>query len=59
MWRWLSDIAYPQAQSGLRSKVGEYFRFLYDHEVTDDELNRILWTEANAGSAHYQQFNAA
>lgn len=59
MWHWLSDIAYPQAQSGLRSKVGEYFRFLYDHEVTDDELNRILWTEANAGSAHYQQFNAA
>ncbi|MET4095507.1 ABC transporter substrate-binding protein [Arthrobacter sp. UYCu712] len=59
MWHWLSDIAYPRTQSGLRSKVREYFRFLYDHEVTDDELNRILWTEANAGSAHYQQFNAA
>ncbi len=59
MWHWLSDIAYPRTQSGLRAKVREYFRFLYDHEVTDDELNRILWTEANAGSAHYQQFNAA
>lgn len=59
MWHWLSDIAYPRAQSGLRSKVREYFRFLYDHEVTEDELNRILWTAANTGSANYQQFNAA
>ncbi|MET3921162.1 ABC transporter substrate-binding protein [Arthrobacter sp. UYEF20] len=59
MWHWLSDIAFPQARSGLRGKVREYFRFLYDHEVTEDELNRILWTAANAESANYQQFNAA
>ena len=59
MWHWLTDIAYPQAQSGLRSKVREYFQFLYDHEPTEDELNRILWTDANSQSANYQQFNAA
>lgn len=59
MWHWLSDIAFPQPRSGLRSKVREYFRFLYNHEVTDDEFNKILWTAANAGSAAYQQFNAA
>ena len=43
MWLWLSDIAFPQARSGLRGKVTEYFRFLYNHEPTAAELDKILW----------------
>ncbi|WP_104140346.1 ABC transporter substrate-binding protein [Arthrobacter sp. ZGTC131] len=58
MWHWLADIAFPQQQSPLRGKVTEYFRFLYNHELTAVELDKILWTAANGGSAHYQQFNA-
>jgi iron complex transport system substrate-binding protein len=58
MWHWLADIAFPQQQSPLRGKAAEYFRFLYDHELTAAELDKILWTAANGGSAHYQQFNA-
>lgn len=58
MWHWLSDIAFPRQQSPLRGKVSEYFRFLYNHELTAVELDKILWTAANSGSAHYQQFNA-
>ena len=34
MWHWLTDIAFPRQQSGLRGKVTEYFRFLYNHEPT-------------------------
>ncbi|MET3811288.1 ABC transporter substrate-binding protein [Arthrobacter sp. UYEF3] len=58
MWHWLSDIAFPAARSGLRGKVNDYFRFLYNHEPTAEELGKILWTSANSGSADYQQFNA-
>jgi iron complex transport system substrate-binding protein len=58
MWLWLSDIAYPRARSGLRGKVTEYFRFLYNHEPTAAELDKILWISGNSGSADYQQFNA-
>lgn len=58
MWHWLADIAFPQQQSPLRGKATEYFRFLYNHELTAVELDKILWTAANGGSAHYQQFNA-
>jgi iron complex transport system substrate-binding protein len=58
MWHWLSDIAFPGARSGLRAKVTEYFRFLYNHEPTSQELDKILWTAGNNGSANYQQFNA-
>jgi iron complex transport system substrate-binding protein len=59
MWHWLSDIAFPQQQSLLRNKVVEYFDFLYSHKPSAAELDRILWTTANAGSDHYRQFNAA
>jgi len=58
MWHWLSDIAFPQARSGLRSKVTEYFQFLYNHELSSGELDKILWTAGNSDSADYQQFNA-
>jgi iron complex transport system substrate-binding protein len=58
MWHWLSDIAFPQAASGLRGKVTEYFQFLYNHEPTSGELDKILWTAGNSDSADYQQFNA-
>lgn len=58
MWHWLSGIAFPGARSGLRAKVTEYFRFLYNHEPTPEELDKILWTSGNSGSADYQQFNA-
>ncbi|MEO8282006.1 MAG: ABC transporter substrate-binding protein [Pseudarthrobacter sp.] len=59
MWHWLSDIAFPQQQSLLRNKVVEYFDFLYSHKPTAAELDKVLWTAANAGSDHYRQFNAA
>jgi iron complex transport system substrate-binding protein len=59
MWHWLSDIAFPRQQSLLRNKVVEYFDFLYGHKPTAAELDKILWTTANAGSDHYGQFNAA
>ncbi len=59
MWHWLTDVAYPQQQSRLRDKVTEYFDFLYSHQPTPAELDRILWTSANGESDHYQQFNAA
>ncbi|MET3205463.1 UNVERIFIED_ORG: iron complex transport system substrate-binding protein [Arthrobacter sp. UYEF13] len=59
MWHWLSDIAFPQQRSLLRNKVTEYFDFLYSHKPTAAELDKVLWTAANAGSDHYRQFNAA
>ncbi|MCU1520481.1 MAG: transporter substrate-binding protein [Arthrobacter sp.] len=58
MWHWLSDIAYPQARSGVRSKVTDYFQFLYKHVPAADEMDKILWTAANNESADYRQFNA-
>jgi iron complex transport system substrate-binding protein len=59
MWHWLTDIAFPRPESGLRTRVTDYFGFLYNHQPTGEELDKILWTAANSKSANYQQFNAA
>ncbi|MGF9662585.1 ABC transporter substrate-binding protein [Arthrobacter crystallopoietes] len=59
MWHWLGDIAFPRQQSGVRGKVAEYYKMLYDYEPTAADLDKILWTEQNRQSADYQQFNAA
>jgi iron complex transport system substrate-binding protein len=58
MWHWLSDIAFPQEQSGLRSKITDYYRMLYNYRPTNADVDRILWAEQNRQSADYQQFNA-
>lgn len=58
MWHWLGDIAFPQEQSGLRGKITDYYRMLYNYRPTNADLDRILWTEQNRQSADYQQFNA-
>ena len=58
MWHWLSDIAFPQERSGLRGKIADYYRMLYNYRPTTADLDRILWAEQNGQSADYQQFNA-
>lgn len=59
MWRWLTDIAFPEKTSTLRSKVADYYQFLYAQQPTSAQMNKILWTAANGASANYQQFDAS
>lgn len=59
MWSWLSRIAFPEpAGDSLRSLVVDYYGFLYGHRPSNDQLDKILWTDANRQSASYQQFDA-
>ncbi len=59
MWHWLTDIAFPRPTSELRRTVATYYEFLYSHSLTSAQIDKILWTTANGGSANYQQFHAA
>jgi iron complex transport system substrate-binding protein len=59
MWQWLRSIAFPEAGPGpLRAQLGEDYRFLYNYELTDTDVHRILWTEMNGGSAYYRRLYA-
>lgn len=59
MWQWLSAIAYPHGKAvDLRGEILGYYRFLYGHEPSSAEIDAMLWTHANDGSAAYRQFSA-
>ncbi|MDT7558895.1 MAG: iron complex transport system substrate-binding protein, partial [Pseudonocardiales bacterium] len=59
MWQWLRSIAYPEAGAGqLRAQMHDDYRFLYNYDLTDADVDRILWTDLNAGSANYRRLYA-
>lgn len=58
MWRWLAAIAGGGDAAGLREEMREQYRFLYGHELTDKQIDRILRVDLNAGAAGYERFRA-
>ena len=60
MWRWLSMVA-GTGPGGydLRGRVVEDYRLFYGHVPDDAQLDAILQTSVNDGSAGYGQFHAA
>jgi len=60
MWRWLSQIAYPDGtDGGLKEKVLDDYTFFYGQQPTETQLSEILWTEVNGASADYKPFDQA
>jgi hypothetical protein len=60
MWRWLWMLAHPQHRPfDLRAEVSSSYRLFYDRSPTAAQLDQVLWTSANAGSAHYERFHAS
>jgi iron complex transport system substrate-binding protein len=59
MWRWLSHLVFPADDGAtLRERIRDTYAFLYNYHPTDEDVARILWSEANHGSASYGQFDA-
>lgn len=59
MWQWLSMVAVPTWTGfDLRGQIGSDYRFLYGHAPTGAEIDTILRTGHNDGSADYDQFHA-
>lgn len=60
MWRWLADIAFPSGSpSALRTEIGDDYAFFYGARPSSADVDKMLWIEANKGSASYGQFSAA
>ncbi|MEO6606505.1 MAG: hypothetical protein ABIN55_12985, partial [Aeromicrobium sp.] len=58
MWRWLSQIAYPDGtDGGLREKVLDDYGFFYGQKPTQAQMSSILWAEVNSASADYEPFD--
>lgn len=60
MWTWVAQVAYPDsAPTDLRAEIAEHYDLLYGQTPSPDQIDAMLWLEANAGSAHYEQFDAS
>ena len=59
MWQWLAQVAFPQPTAALRDDIVQYYQFLYGRVPTSAQIDKMLWTDANAGSANYGPFGAA
>ncbi|MEP6648966.1 MAG: ABC transporter substrate-binding protein [Lapillicoccus sp.] len=59
MWRWLHMVAFPnQAPYDLRADVVSSYQRFYGFGPSAAQLDGILRTSTNDGSADYQQFHA-
>jgi iron complex transport system substrate-binding protein len=57
MWKWLTKIVHPgKIDDDLRAEMVEKYRFIYGHDLTDDEIDSILLLDINKAQANYAQF---
>jgi iron complex transport system substrate-binding protein len=56
-WTWLAGLLHPdRVRADLRGDMQSWYRFLYGHELGDQEIDRILFTAENAHSAGYDRY---
>ncbi len=57
MWKWLTKVVHPgMLKDDLRAEMVEKYRFIYGHDLTDDEIDSILLLGINKAQANYSQF---
>lgn len=57
MWWWLAALSHPGiVDVDLRARMRAAYRRLYDHALTDREIDAILQVEVNRGAAEYARF---
>ena len=58
MWAWMHHVLYPgQDTAAFRGDVRAAFDDLFAYEISEDEIDRVLRTDLNRGSAGYEQFD--
>jgi len=54
MWHWTTALLYPgKYKTDLPARIVEGEKFLYNYDIPDDQVDLILRTDINAGSADY------
>lgn len=59
MWRWLATLIQPERfDFDLRADIKEAYRFLYDYELSEAQIDVILQQDLNREAALYERFAA-
>lgn len=57
MWAWMHHVLYPgQDTAPFRDDIRAAFDDLFAYDISADEIDRVLRTDLNRGSADYGQF---
>ena len=57
MWQWAAQLLHPEdANFELRQAMKDTYSFLYDHDLTEAQIDRVLAVGANSGSDNYDAF---
>lgn len=58
-WMWTAILLHPDLfDYDLRAEMRAAYRVLYDHELTDADIDEILWMDMQGGQANYARFAA-
>jgi len=58
-WMWTAELLHPELfDYDLRAEMRAAYRLLYDHELTDADIDGILWMDMQGDQTNYAQFAA-
>jgi iron complex transport system substrate-binding protein len=56
-WMWLANLLHPDIfQYDLRGEMRQAYKTLYDYELTDEDIDGILWVGMQGDATNYAQF---
>nr|WP_319515096.1 ABC transporter substrate-binding protein [uncultured Cohaesibacter sp.] len=57
MWEWLSMVLHPnQFEWPLRKHIAEKYSFIYNYDLSEQQIDGILRMKMNGSAANYSQF---
>lgn len=58
-WMWTANLLHPDLfDYDLRAEMRAAYKVLYDYDLTDADIDEILWIEMQGAQANYAQFAA-
>ncbi|CDZ30530.1 ABC transporter substrate-binding protein [Neorhizobium galegae] len=58
-WMWTANLTQPDVfKYDLRAEMKTAYKALYNYDITDADIDSILWMKEQSGSANYAQFKA-
>lgn len=60
MWEWLSMVLHPKRFDWpLREDIAEKYRFIYNYDLSERQIDAILRMQMNGAAANYSQFSGS
>lgn len=58
-WMWLANLLHPEIFSyDLRGEMKKAYKMLYNYELTEADIDGILWMDMQGATTNYAQFKA-